>query len=46
MSTFNTNTQVTITATAKDSTSANVGVGNEVMFVEITNACTKGINYK
>ena len=32
--------------TAKDSTSTNVGVGNEVVFVEITNACTKGNNYE
>ena len=32
--------------TAKDSTSTNVGVGNEIVFVEITNACTKGSNYE
>ena len=32
--------------TAKDSTSTNVGVGNEVVFVEITNAWTKGNNYQ
>ena len=31
--------------TAKDSTNTNVGVGNEIVFVEITNACTKGNNY-
>lgn len=46
MSTFFTNTQVTITMTAKDSSGTNVGVGNEVVFVEITNACTKGKNYE
>ena len=32
--------------TAKDSTSTNVGVGNELVFVEITNACTKSSNYE
>ena len=32
--------------TAKDSSGTNVGVGNEVVFVEITNACTKGKNYE
>ena len=32
--------------TAKDSSGTNVGVGNEVVFVEITNACTKGNNYE
>ena len=32
--------------TAKDSTNASVGVGNEVVFVEISNAWTKGNNYE
>ena len=37
---------MTITVTAKDSTSTNVGVGDDIFFVEITNACVKGGNYE
>ena len=43
--TFETNTQVTITVTAKDSFGANIITGDEVIYVEITNACTKGFNF-
>lgn len=46
VSSFNINTSVTITVTAKDSASANVGSGNDLFFVEITNACTKGTNFE
>ena len=43
--TFNTNTQVTITVTAKNSSGANINTGGEVIYVEITNSCTKGVNF-
>ena len=46
VSSFNINTSTTISVTAKDSSSTNVGYGNDIFYVEITNACTKGNNYE
>ena len=43
--TFETNTQVTITVTAKDSFGANINTGGEVIYAEISNSCTKGANF-
>ena len=31
--------------TAKDSSGANINTGGEVIYVEISNACTKGVNF-
>ena len=46
ISNFLISTTTSITVTAKDSTSNNVGFGNDVFFVEITNSWTKGFNFE
>ena len=43
--TFEINTPVTITVTSKDSSGANLSTGGKIIYVEISNLCTKGANF-
>ena len=42
---FETNATVTIIVTPKNSNGDNLKVGEDIVYVSITNACTKGVNY-